>query len=233
MKSFQYIFAFLFFSTLCSFSLGSRGIVLGGKNTGPNAQIIQSNYAGTSNYALTSNYTENCPLNTVTTNYDSSVTINNSLRVNTLLVDTINMSATVEKYNNISTVGRGIASEVAAVDLLLQSDTINETILYAVPSSGAGLYRISWVATCATAASVSSVLGGDTGFQIRYTDADDSLVKTSSMVVNSAANTTSTSMSGTLMAYCKASSNLSFMMGYTSVGDPVMQYNLHIRLESL
>ncbi len=233
MKFYPLFFAFLLLVSLCSFSSNIEGIVLGGKNTGPNAQIIQSSYSGTSNYALTSNYTESCPPNILTSDYSFSVTINNSLRANTFSVDTMNMGAVIVKYNNISTIGKGIPSEVAAVDLLLQSDTINETTLYAVPSNGAGLYRVSWVASCATAASDASLLGGESGLQIRYTDADDSRVKTSSTVVNSSANTTGTCISGVVTAYCKASSNINFLMGYTSSGNPVMQYNLHIRLESL
>ena len=207
--------------------MGMNGIVLGGKNTGPTAQIIQSNYANTSNYVI------NLPLNVITSDFYSSVSINNSLQANTLSVGTINVVSTIAKYNHVLTVGRGIPSEVAAFDSAIQSAAIPETVLYSVLSDGEGLYRVSWVATCASAASVSSILGGETGFQIKYTDADDHTIKTSTLVFNSTANSVGTSISGTLLAYCKGSSNLLYMMDYMSNGASMMQYYLHVRLEAL
>lgn len=139
------------------------------------------------------------------------------------------------RYNAIDTVSNGIPSEYATVDLTGQTAAIVATTAYAVPASGLGMYRVSWVATITTAASSSSILGGTNGFQIKYTDGNDSVVKTSvaGNSITSAANTTGTSVSGCLIAYCLASSNLQYLFDYTSVGGTPMAYNLHIKVEAL
>ncbi len=141
----------------------------------------------------------------------------------------------VTTYNSIATVANGVPSILAVSDLTAQGAAIGATTLYAVPAAGAGFYEVSWVATVTRAATTSSVLGGAGGFQIIYTDADDSVVKTSNptTVISSAGNTTATSISGVFCAYCKASSNLQYSFGYTSVGGTAMQYNLHISIKKL
>lgn len=124
---------------------------------------------------------------------------------------------------------------LAASNLTTQGAAITPTTIYAVPAAGAAVYRVSWVATVTRAATNSSILGGAAGFQLVYTDADDSVVKTSNptTVTVSAGNTTATSISGSFIANCKASTNLQYSFGYTSVGVTTMQYNLHIRVEAL
>lgn len=143
----------------------------------------------------------------------------------------------IEKYNNISTVSNGVPSEYATVDLIAQTAAIGATTAYAVPATGAGMYRVSWVATVTTAASVSSVLGGATGFQVRYTDADDSVVKTTDPAISSVnvsvLNTTATTISGVMVVFAKASTNLQYLFGYTSVGVTPMAYNLHVKVEAM
>lgn len=143
----------------------------------------------------------------------------------------------ITKYNNISTVSGGVPSELATVDLTAQGAAIAATTLYAVPASGAGRYRVNWVASVTRAATTSSVLGGANGFQLKYTDADDSVVKTSNPTTvtafTSAGNTTATSVSGSFIANCKASTNLQYLFDYASVGATTMQYNLHIVVEAL
>jgi methionine-rich copper-binding protein CopC len=141
----------------------------------------------------------------------------------------------ITTYNAIATVGDGVGYEVALSDLTAQGAAIGATTIYAVPASGAGMYRVSWVATVTRAATTSCVLGGSTGFTLKYTDADDSVVKTENPTTPtiSAINATGTSISGVEMAYCKASTNLQYLFGYTSVGATTMQYNLHIRVEKL
>lgn len=148
-------------------------------------------------------------------------------------------------FNGVATVGGGVPSEVATVDLTTQGAAISATTLYAVPAGGAGIYRISWVATVTRAATTSSTLGGAAGFQILYTDNDDSVVKTSAAAgapsagVNQAysqtnqGNTTASQVSGSIIVNAKASTNIQYQFGYTSSGATTMQYNLHIRLEAL
>jgi hypothetical protein len=147
----------------------------------------------------------------------------------------IRLGDIISTYNAIDLVGDGMPYEVALSDLTAQGAAIGATTIYAVPASGAGMYRVSWVATVTRAATTSCVLGGTTGFTLKYTDADDSVVKTENPTTPtiSAINATGTSISGVEMAYCKASTNLQYLFGYTSVGVTTMQYNLHIRVEKL
>lgn len=140
-------------------------------------------------------------------------------------------------YNNVTTTNAGVPYLVAEVNLTGQTAAIGATTLYAVPSTGAGLYRVSWVASITTAATTSSVLGGTNGFQVRYTDPTDSVVKTSNPTTvtafTSAGNTTATTVSGCFVANCKLSTNLQYLYDYTSVGATAMTFKLSIRVEAL
>jgi hypothetical protein len=130
-----------------------------------------------------------------------------------------------------------ITGFVASSDLTAQSAAIAATTIYAVPATpaGGGFYRISWMATITTAASTSSALGGGNGFQIRFTDPTDSVVKTSNptTVTVSAGNTTATTISGVWCGRCKLSTNLQYLFDYTTVGITAMVYDLSIRVEFL
>jgi len=128
-----------------------------------------------------------------------------------------------------------ISDRVASSDLTTQGAAIGATTIYAVPSTGAGLYEISWVATVTRAATTSCVLGGTNGFQIIFTDPNDSVVKTSNptTVTSSAVNAAATTISGVFVANCKASTNLQYSFGYTSVGATTMQYDLSIRVKRI
>lgn len=145
----------------------------------------------------------------------------------------------VSKYNNITTISNGMPSEYATVDLTAQGAAITATTLYAVPAAGAGMYRISFVAKVTQVATTSSILGGAGGFQLLYTDANDSVVVTTpteafdSDNTTLALNTTQAYYAGVLIVNAKASTNIQYQMGYTSVGATPMQYNLHIKVEAL
>lgn len=147
----------------------------------------------------------------------------------------VTMTTKVTTYNNVATVAAGVPSLVATSNLTAQGAAIAATTIYAVPASGAGMYRVSWSATITRAATTSCVLGGTNGFQLKYTDLNDSVVKTSNptTVTSSAVNATGTAISGTFNAYCKASTNLQYLFDYTSVGGTTMQYDLSIRVEAL
>jgi hypothetical protein len=99
------------------------------------------------------------------------------------------------------------------------------------------MFRISWIAKVTTVGSVSSVLGGANGFQVKYTDADDSVVVTSGALANEntlalSTNTTQTIYAGSIVVNAKTATNIQYLMDYTSAGT-AMQYNLHIKLEAL
>ena len=126
---------------------------------------------------------------------------------------------------------------VAAVDLTAQTAAIAATTLYAVPASGVGMYRVSYSAKVTTVATTSSMLGGATGFQVKYTDPDLVVVTSSQGAVDlfsvSELNTTQAHINGAVIIYAKASTNIQYVMGYTSVGATPMAYNLHIVCETL
>jgi hypothetical protein len=148
---------------------------------------------------------------------------------------TIDVLGTFSKYNSIATVANGVPAECGLADLTGQTAAKAATTLYAVPAAGAGIYRISWVAKVTTAATTSSVLGGTNGFQVTYTDADDSVVVTPLAVPNGVAtgNTTATQLSGVVIVNAKASTNVQYQFDYTSVGVTPMAYSLHVRLEAM
>lgn len=130
----------------------------------------------------------------------------------------------------------GAANNVAKSILTVQSAAITATTIYVIPSSGAGLYRVNYVATITQAATTQSILGGSLGFQVKYTNGNgDTVVKTSNPTIaeNANANTTGTSISGVLLGYCGASTNLQYLFDYMSAGGTVMQYDLAIYVEYL
>jgi hypothetical protein len=138
----------------------------------------------------------------------------------------------LDTYNSIATVRNGLQVSYAKVDLTAQTAAIGATTVYAVPASGVGMYRVCWVATVTTAAGTSSILGGTNGFQVVYTDGDDSVVKTTVAGATSAANTTATTLSGAIVVYAKASTNIQYSMDYTSVGS-AMAFNLHVTVSKI
>ncbi len=124
---------------------------------------------------------------------------------------------------------------IIGIDSLALGAAVTSTLLYAVPANGAGLYRVLWCAKVTRIATTSSILGGSAGFQIGYTDADDSVVVTTlaNPTGNANGNTTGVQISGVFVINAKASTNVNYQMDYTSVGATSMQYSLHVRLEKL
>jgi len=148
----------------------------------------------------------------------------------------------ITSYNGITTVGNGVASEVAAVDLTARNAAIPLTNLYSVPATGGGMYQVCWVAAVTRSAGTSSVLGGTDGFEIRYIDGDTANTVTSPAAgaptaggdraysQTNAGNATNSNISGCTVAWVQASTTIQYAMDYTSIGMPAMQYNLHIKV---
>lgn len=147
--------------------------------------------------------------------------------------------ATGEYYDCFNSVWR-LTSNITNVNNLVNVNLINQgaaivaTNLYSVPATGAGIYRVYYVAKISRTATTSSVLGGTSlGFQVLYTDNDDSTVNVQSPIgVTATGNSLTTQISGVLVVYAKASTNIQYKIGYTSVGATTMNYNLHIRIEA-
>lgn len=140
-------------------------------------------------------------------------------------------------YLGNSTAGAGVSGIFAKSNLVTQAAAITATTIYAVPNTAnrtrSGLYRVNYSATITQAATASSSLGGSNGFQVSYTNVNDSVVKTSPVGTTSAANTTGTMISGSVMVYAKAGTNIQYTFDYTSSGATVMQYDLNIYVEFL
>src|SRR5208337_4804755 len=137
-------------------------------------------------------------------------------------------------YGGTATVSQGIPSEIITVDLTAQTAAISATTLISAPATG--MYRISWVADITTISDGTSVLGGTNGFQAIYTSPTDTVVKTTVVgdSITSAANTTGTTTSGSLMVYAKATTNIQYSFDYTSVQTTTkMAFELHVKLERL
>lgn len=126
------------------------------------------------------------------------------------------------------------------VNLVTQGAAIAATNLYAVPATDVGHFRVCFDAKITRAATTSATLGGTNGFQLVYTDSDDSVSVTTPAGVpfNSTAallatNTTQNQYSGCLVVNVKASTTIQYKMDYTSSGATTMQYSLHIKVEAL
>jgi hypothetical protein len=131
--------------------------------------------------------------------------------------------------------------DTAPIDFTAQTAAVGSTFLYNVPIGLNQNVRVCWSAKVTTAATTSSTLGGASGFQLIYTDADDSVSTTTpaagapSAGVNQAysqtnqGNTTSSQASGCLLVNAKANTNINFQFGYTSAGATPMAYSLHVR----
>jgi len=151
----------------------------------------------------------------------------------------ISSTGLVSKYSNVATVEGGIPSCIASINLTGKTAAIAATTLYAVPAAGQGIYAIYWTATITTAATTSSTLGGVDGFQIVYTDPTDSVAKTSprpdapsaglnrSYGQKSQANTTGINISGCIVVFAKASTNIQYSIAYTSSGATAMVFDLN------
>jgi hypothetical protein len=111
------------------------------------------------------------------------------------------------------------------VNLTGQTATIGSTLLYATPSSGSGLYRISYYAYTTTAGT-----GGTLTLTLVWDDAS-SKTYTTAAVSLSAVDITSV-LSGSALVYSSSSQNINYLTTVSgSTGSP--QYALRIRLEYL
>lgn len=142
-------------------------------------------------------------------------------------------------YNGIPCFSNCFPTQYAVSDAGTQSAALGSTLLYTVPSTGQGRYKICYTMKVTVAATTSSLLGGAGGFQVIYTDADDSSAVTSpigalfgSTAAVLALNTNQAQSSGCIVVNAKASTTISYQIGYTAVGVTQMSYIPHVWLES-
>lgn len=120
---------------------------------------------------------------------------------------------------------------VASVSLTAQNAAIAATTAYTLPASD-GVYRVSMVLTITTAAGTSSQIG----FQCRFTNATDNVVKTSpniNDVTRSASNTTGTVITYTYLIRGKASTAVQYIVNYASNAAGVAVYDFYLTVEKI
>lgn len=159
-------------------------------------------------------------------NEDSASTITMYIGATTILqVESTGVSMSkMAAYNGIATQGNGLAAIYKAVDLTAQTVSIGSTVLYAVPASGAGQYRVSVSLICSTAG---------TGGTVTATIANNNGIGTPAQTtpaLNLAALGNEVNTQFTL--YSESSQPVSYQTTVAGeTGSP--KYDLHIRLEYL
>jgi len=172
------------------------------------------------------------------TNGTSTLTIAQSGSAGTasVSVPNLNVVGTVISYDGNATVKAGIPSILAAPTKLTGQQAAQSAVSI-VASAAAGMWRISYVAYITQVDTVSSVLGGVTGFAVNFTDPDDSVAKTSNPTTPtiSAGNTTGTTISGNLYVYAKVATAITYNFGYTTTGSgaTAMSYSIAVYAEYL
>jgi hypothetical protein len=135
------------------------------------------------------------------------------------------------KYNNFTLAGDGIPGIVASVDSLTNGANIAQTTAYAVPASGAGVYRVCGYVIVSRAATTSSTMPK---LQINWTDNDGGTIGATDLTATSTGNATTTFSQACMIVNAKASTNIQYQTtGFLSSGGTSMQYAAHVRVEML
>jgi hypothetical protein len=120
---------------------------------------------------------------------------------------------------------------VARVDRTVQGANIGSTLLYTVPSSGAGTYRVSCYVSLTQAATTSSTMPS---CGVSYSDLYTNVTASPTVTTTSAANTVGTVSGATTLIHAKAGTAINYSTaGYVSSGATPMQYATHVKLEYL
>ena len=117
------------------------------------------------------------------------------------------------------------------VSLTGQTAAIGATTAYTLPAAD-GYYRVSFTLTLTTAATSSSQIG----FQCRYTNATDNVVKTSpniNDVTRTAGNSKAVAVTYTYFVHAKASTNIQYIANYSSTGATAAVYDLSVVVEKV
>lgn len=126
---------------------------------------------------------------------------------------------------------------LASVDLVTQAAAISATTI--VTPAVTGWYRINAYVKVTRAATTSSTLGALT---ITYTDGTDSVAQSQvvglqtqagAIATTNAGNTTASKLAGNVAIYAKAGVAIQYAIAYTSSGTTTMQYEAHLKLETL
>lgn len=165
----------------------------------------------------------------------------NTVRFSVLSGGNIELTKLISSYNGIATVSNGVPAEYATIDTTGLTANVGATTFYAVPASGAGMYRVSAYVVETTAGSISSTLPN---VQVVYTDVDSNTSVTLDVtpVLGVAgigqtgaltSNTVGTVSSGVVPIYVKLSTTIQYQtVNYASTAAG-MTYAIHLKLEAL
>ncbi|MCV9940910.1 hypothetical protein OIU35_31555 [Boseaceae bacterium BT-24-1] len=144
----------------------------------------------------------------------------------------VTLTAGVGSVGGVATVGLGVAALRAAYNAAAQAADIAATTLFAVPASGAGMYRVSAYAVVTQAATTSSTLPN---VGILWTDGDTSVaLSAATMTPTNTANAPGAFGNNDIVIFAAASTNIRFQTSnYASSGATPMQYAIHLKLEYL
>lgn len=144
---------------------------------------------------------------------------------------TIGLLGVVSNYNNVATVGNGVPSEYGKGDATGQTANVGVTNLYTVPSTGAGMYRVSCYVIVTTAATTSSTLPS---CNLIWTDNDNSNNQSANVTATQTGNTVTTYGQGMTVINVKASTSVTWSTaGYATSGATSMAYAVHIKIEAM
>ncbi len=196
----------------------------------------------TANYALQLSDATGVAAGGITFGADATPTTLYRSAANTVKTDgSFVVGAKVTSYNGIATVSGGVPSELATIDTTGLTANVAAATLYVVPSSGAGMYRVSAYVVITTAGSISSTLPN---VQVVYTDKDSntSVTVDATPVLAAAglgqtgaltANTVGSLSSGELAIYVKASTTIQYQTVNYASNIAGMTYALHVKLEAM
>lgn len=143
----------------------------------------------------------------------------------------IGLLGIVNNYNNLATVSNGIPAEYGQGNQTGLGANVSTTGLFAVPSTGAGLYRVSCYVIVTTAATTSSTLPS---CNIIWVDKDNANSQSANVTATSAGNTVTTYTQGQTIIDVAASTSVTWTTaGYATSGATSMVYAVHIRIEAL
>jgi trimeric autotransporter adhesin len=130
----------------------------------------------------------------------------------------VNTSGAVTTVGGNVTTKQGVAAILKTSFATAQTSSISgASLVTSTPTKG--MWRISWVATQTTAGSTGTVLGGTTGFQITFTNANgDTASKTTALStpITGVGTSTADTISGDVYCYAGASSAITYSFGYTA-----------------
>lgn len=143
----------------------------------------------------------------------------------------IYLQSQIKTYNAISTVSNGVPAEYGTVDLAAQGANIAATTIYAVPATGAGMYRACFYSVVTRVATTSSTLPSTS---ITWTDNDNGTAQSFTLTPTNSGNALITLQQACMVLNAKASANIQYSTtGFASSGTTSMQYALHGKIEAL